>query len=172
MTQINFVNAPTVEFDASPWGFGAVLRQGDFVVSYFYGNWSADEERDLGVVIGDPAHQTTFEFLALFMVLLVFGTEFSDVGLAIVGDNTASLSLALSLKGGKALGRVSREIAWRRIRCGWRYKCGHLPSELNVTADALSRMSEPAGIGQLPDQLGRAVRRGTPTLADVWVPDL
>ena len=91
----------------------------------------------------------------------------------ILGDNLASLNLALNLKGKKILGKTSREIAWRQVRQGWRYMCGHLPSELNDTADALSRLSAPAEKArQIPSELRLAQRIEPPLLNDVWTAGL
>ena len=57
-----------------------------------------------------------------------------------LGDSTAALQVAISLKSAKSLNTISREIAWRRVRHAWHYAVGHLPAELNVAADALSRV--------------------------------
>ena len=134
---------------------------------YFHGRWTDNESGVLNTTIGDPAHQTTWEYLALFVVLIIFGDEFRDTGFAILGDNTSSLGLALNLKGNKALGRISRELSWRRIRQGWRYACGHLPTERNKVADTLSRLSSPVDLPNFPAELKRAVRRSVPKLADL-----
>ena len=68
------------------------------------------------------------------------GDRFRGQGLAVLGDSTAALQVAISLKSAKSLNTISREIAWRRVRHAWHYAVGHLPAELNVAADALSRV--------------------------------
>ena len=54
------------------------------------------------------------------------------------GDNTGALQDALRLRGKGSLNHVAREFAWRRAAYAW-----ELESELNVRADALSRLHAP-----------------------------
>ena len=85
----------------------------------------------------------------------------------------ASLTLALNRKGKKGLGRVSRELSWRRVRYGWRYAVGHLPTESNKTADALSRLTAPRQESrQRPPQVATALHLPVPRLADLWTAGL
>ena len=150
-----------------------MLRRGAKVESYVHGRWTNEDSILVGFDIGKPDGQTAWEYYCLFLVLMVFGTSSKDTGLVILGDNLASLNLALSLKGGRFLGRVSREIGWRRVRLGWRYLCGHLPSELNTAADALSRLSVPGqGAKELPPEVATATRLATPTAEVPWTPGL
>ena len=116
--EIDAERAPRIEFDASPLGFGALLRKNGKVDMYFEGAWNQTDADDLGIVIGKPDGQTILEYAALFLVLLAFGETFRGTGVVILGDNLGSLSLALTLKGDKALGRISREVSWRRVRLG------------------------------------------------------
>ena len=161
--------APVIEFDASPWGFGAVLRREGQATSYFFGTWTEDDALVVGSPLGDPSGQTAWEYLALFLVLLTYGAAYRKTGVILLGDNLASLTLALELKGDKVLGKVSREIAWRRIRLGWRYLCGHLPGEQNSTADFLSRISVPGASSKpLPEELLQASWEKPPILESVW----
>ena len=62
-----------------------------------------------------------------------------------LGDNLAALGGALSFKGANELNRITREMAWRKVRGGWHYACGHLPAEHNEVADSLSRLAAPPG---------------------------
>jgi len=170
---IDVARAPTVEFDASPWGFGAVLKQGGVPQVFFTGAWSEADAELVGARLGEPDGQTAWEYLTLFLCLLAFGTDTRRTGLVILGDNLASLNLALSLKGHRVLGKTSREIAWRQIRQGWRYMCGHLPAELNDTADALSRMAAPAEKARALPAVLQGVRQMTPpVLMDIWTAGL
>ena len=147
------------------------MKVNDIPVKYFYGSWTAEEEKVVHATIGDPDGQTSWEYLALLISLVIFGYIHRVKGLILLGDNIGSLNLALTLKGDKALGRISREIAWRRVRLGWRYRCGHLPSELNATADDLSRMSQPGGKADgLPDTVRAAQRVEVPRVAALWTP--
>ena len=146
-----------------------MLKQNGVPQVFFTGAWTEEDAEVVGARLGEPDGQTAWEYLTLFLVLLAFGTDSRRTGLVILGDNLASLNLALNLKGNKVLGRTSREIAWRQIRQGWRYMCGHLPSELNHTADALSRMSAPAEKAKdLPAELHGVRQVVPPILMDVW----
>ena len=165
--------APRIEYDASPWGFGALLRCQGTVVSFFHGTWTDEDAEFVGSPLGSPDGQTTWEYLCLFAALYVYGTAHKTTGLIILGDNVSSLSLALSLKGSKTLGRISRELSWRRVRLSWRYLVGHLPAELNTTADTLSRLSAPGRqMQELPSELRSATRLRAPDVATFWTPGL
>ena len=64
--------------------------------------------------------------------------------MGILGDNVGALQNALSLSGKGPLIAVAREIAWRQAAQGWFFSVGHLPTESNTVADALSRRFAPA----------------------------
>ena len=87
--------------------------------------------------------------------------ENTDSILTIVGDNTGSLQDALSLKGTGALNTLAMELSWRKARRGWHFQVGHLPSEANDIADALSRLSEGY---ELPPELRTAKSLNAPSL--------
>ena len=96
------------------------------------------------------------------------GDKFVDESLSILGDNTGSLNNALALKGKGNLLAVARELSWRQARRRWRFQVGHLPSELNVTADALSRTTDPKLVAWPARALASAVQRTPPRLCDLW----
>ena len=63
-----------VEFDASVYGGGAVLRDPLGVVrEYFATVWQGNEAEHLHVELGLPKHQTFWEFATLLLALLVWG---------------------------------------------------------------------------------------------------
>eukprot|EP00972_Heterocapsa_arctica_P031240 4600139-Heterocapsa_arctica.AAC.1 len=83
----------------------------------------------------------------------------------------AALSDAISLRGkGSVPGMniIARELAWRKASFGWQYAVAHLPKELNVLADALSRVASvpPAPQPVFPKS---TQRRAAPDLEHVWV---
>jgi len=164
------LEGPTVHVDASLWGGGGVLFENGRPVEYWVLSWSCDLARLLQTQIGDTSGQTTWEYLAIFVSLLVWGSRFRTEGLAILGDNLASLSGALNLKGRSSLTLITKEISWRKVREGWRYACGHLPSEHNLIADALSRQSAPlpASQKQFPQALRDASEQRCPDLLQIW----
>ena len=100
---------------------------------------------------------------------MLWGRAFRGPGLALLGDNLGSLEAALNLRGKGILAKMSREIAWRRARDGWRYAAGHLPSERNDVADALSRLHAPTAEAKtLPSAVTGAARRDPPDVASLW----
>ena len=114
------------------------LENGE-VKEFFCVDWNPIAK--LGVKIADPAFQTFWEFLTLALCLLHWASLFED--LLVCGDNTASLSMAMSLKCKGVEVAIARELAWRRARFGWTYAVAHLPAEANVLADTLSRVADP-----------------------------
>ena len=132
-----------VFFDASPWGAGAALLLKGRWSSWFSLAWSAEVTAFFCAELGSSRFQTLWEYLALYLVLLSYASEFVAQGFGIVGDNIAALQCAVSLKGRKDLSAISREIAWRRVRLRWRYAVAHVPSEENFVADSLSRLCAP-----------------------------
>ena len=147
-----------VTFDACPFGGGAVLHRQGAPTEYFVTAWSRQMADEVGENLGDPAGQSTWEYLTLYIALLVWGSRFRHSGLALVGDNTASLSAAVSGKGKRGMNHISAEIAWRKVRFSWRYAVSHLPTEHNSVADHLSRMASPDGPHELPSELATARR--------------
>ena len=152
-----------------PGGGGVVLYEDGKATRVLEVSWTPQIAGLVGAKIGAAASQPTFEFLALFLVLLAWGSRFRHAGLAIAGDNLGALTSALSLSGRGGLGRISRELAWRKVRQGWRYTAGHLPAEANEIADALSRTSAPTGseCKPFPKSLARVDRQTLPD-PDQW----
>jgi len=163
--------SPAIQADASPWGGGAILFVAHRPVEYFQLPWSKAMASKFGVLVGEPAGQTTWELLTLYLALEIWGFEHRATGLLLMGDNTASLSSTLSLKGKSALTQITKELAWRKVRRGWRYAAGHLPSEMNTLADSLSRVTAPEGSERrsFPKELESAAKRETPDWDSLWV---
>ena len=86
---------------------------------------------------------------------------------AVVGDNVGALTVAVSRRGRGDLGKVCREVALRQARSGLHVAAGHLPSELNTWADALSRLSSPQP-SQIPEELRHLPRRTLPPLRQLF----
>jgi len=164
------LDGAVVHVDASPWGCGAVRFDSKLPVEIMIVTWDASTAAYLGEEIGKPDGQTTWELLALLLCLVAWAAEHRAAGLALLGDNVAALSAALNLKGRKGLTKINREISWRKCHGSWRYAAGHLPSEQNVWADALSRTMAPEGSDhkQIPEALLQTPRREPPVLDDLW----
>ena len=159
----------SVEFDASPWGGGAVLREGDCCREFFFTAWTPRHFPFCVLEIGDSKHQTLWEFLALFMVLQAWGSRFTSASLHLLGDNTGSLNDALKCSGKGWLMHIAREVSWRTVRGNWAYELAHLPSEHNVVADILSRLFAPKPV-RLQDvsELASATEVQEPCPEDMW----
>jgi hypothetical protein len=153
-----------VEFDASPWGGGGLLRCRDTGVVWevFHCVWSQPLLDYFGATAGDCAFQSLWEFLTLFLSLLVWGTRYPDCVLLIQGDNIGSLANAIALKGGGSMNIVAREIALRTAWFDWQFAVEHLPAERNDEADALSRLHA-VPIRPFPQSLLHSRRRETPS---------
>ena len=116
---------------------------------------------------GDSAFQIFWELLTLALCLCRW-CPIKD-GLLFCGDNTASLNMAIAMKGTGLHGAVTREIAWRVARHRWSYAVAHLPSEHNKLADRLSRLRDPSlpVLTQLPAALTGAAEVQV-SVADIW----
>ena len=112
---------------------------------FFELSWDPDLAHTLDIAVGSSSGQSCWEYLTLYLVLLMWAERFRQKGFEVLGDNTAALSNSLSFKGRGGMARISKEIAWRKVRFAWRFAVGHLPSEANTLADALSRTSAPEG---------------------------
>ena len=133
--------------------------------------WTPAVAKKFGVAIGRPEGQTAWEYLMMFLALVVWADSFRHCGLIVLGDNLAALAGILNLRGRRAITVVTRELAWRRVRFAWRYAAGHLPAEHNLLADALSRLDAPAGSEHkvFPAELLDVTRRPAPAFDELWV---
>jgi len=161
---------PAIQVDASPWGGGAALVIDGAFVEHAAITWSSVTAARFKVALGSPKGQTTWEYLVILLALELWADRFRSTGIAVMGDNLAALNGAISLKGRSELSRITREMAWRKVRRGWRYACGHLPAECNEVADALSRLTAPAGNRKaFPRALARSLPRVFTDPELMWV---
>ena len=160
----------SIEFDASIFGGGAILRDpGGHIVEYFAVVWYGEEAVHLSVTPTDSKHQSFWEFATLLLALCVWGDRFTESSVLVLGDNIGALSNALSLRGKGPLEAVARELSWRQARRGWRFEVGHLSSEHNTVADALSRTADPKGAAWPALALASATSKRPPFLGDLWL---
>ena len=118
--------------------------------------------------MGASRSQSFFEFLTLFLALLVWAKVGKGGTMAIVGDNTAAMSNAIHMKGRDPMLAISRELAWRRARRGWNFEVGHIPAEENQVADALSRLHAEPPKRFPTDALKDAVEVEVPDVKSIW----
>ena len=134
------------------------MRISGAIVEYFSVAW---HEVDLpeGLRIGDSASQTGFEYL----VLVLAASIWCGPPTVILGDNTGALQCAIDLKGKGLMLILSRALAVLRARKSFVVTVGHLASEHNDHADALSRLCAPEEDAKpFPAGLDAAVRRLVP----------
>ena len=117
-----------------------MLLHGNKPVEIMYFPWMESLCARFEAEIGNPKWQSLWEFLTLLLTLMVWGHLSTTSIITIVGDNIAALSNSISMKGGGQLNAVARELSWRKVAYRWHFQVAHLPSELNVWADALSRL--------------------------------
>ena len=158
---------PAVIFDASPWGGGAVLYAGTHPTEIMVVDWSDALCSELGAERGSSACLSFFEALMALIALYTWCGAGGHRHVALIGDNLAALTTAVSLRGKGDLGRVCREIALLQGRLGLELAVGHLPSDDNVEADALSRQSGPSP-PPVPQQLRGLPQRPMPELSDLF----
>ena len=99
-----------IEFDASVYGGGAVLYAGSVASEFFFLAWP-NEVYSLRLRPGDSKHQSAWEFLTLFLALVLWGDDFVHEALLILGDNTAALQDAIGPKGKNAMLWIARELS-------------------------------------------------------------
>ena len=105
--------------------------------------WDSRIEALIGAKISQPASQSLWELMAMFLALEVFASECLDRGMLLCGDNLAALEAAANLRGRGPAAAITREVAWRRAARRWRYAVAHVPTEANDIADSLSRLHAP-----------------------------
>ena len=158
-----------IVFDASVWGGGAALvdMRSSSVIEHLCFNWDDSICEIFGIRIGIPKHQAFWEACALFACLLTWGSRYREEGLRCLGDAIGALTVVLTHKGRGLLSHVAREIAWRKVRLRWKFRLGHVPSELNGIADALSRQFQPQPPA-LPEACLHSAQQPGPDWRSVW----
>jgi hypothetical protein len=84
----------------------------------------------------------------------------------------AALQDAIALRGKGAIpgmNIIARELAWRKAAFGWEYQVAHLPKELNLIADALSRAASIPPAPQPVFPTGTRQRDAPDLSSQVWV---
>ena len=109
-----------------------------------------------------------FDFVPLRLVLAIVRWAPLADGLSFLGDNLASLNLALSGKAKGKLNGLSRELALQVAKADLRFSVGHLPAESNTVADTLSRISQPGVHTTMPPCLVGAAEVTLGPLSSFW----
>ena len=129
--------------------------------------WTESLCKQLRVERGQSTYLAFFEAFTVLSAMALWSGPGQETEIAIVGDNLAALTVAVSRRGRGDLGRICRELALRQARHGLVISVGHLASKLNTWADTLSRLAAPAP-AEVPLEL-RSVRRWPwPDLGDLF----
>ena len=113
----------------------------------------------MGAAVGACASQTCFEVLVLVLAVELWGDSAHPT--VVLGDNVAALQLALDFKGKGGQAWLAQALAILVVSRTLHLAVGHLPSEANEAADALSRQAEPGNVKPWP--FGPEVVRDTPS---------
>ena len=130
-------------------------------------DWDDSLCANLGVIRGESAYLAFFESLVVLISLALWCGHGGLRRIAIIGDNLAALTVAISHRGRGDLGRVCREVALRQARWNLEITVGHLPTADNGLADALSRLTGPSPAA-FPPELVALPRRRMPPLAALF----
>ena len=145
--------------DASPYSLAAVLVINGEPWEYFSSPLTKEDTNIHRKRIGDSKGQQIWESLTLLVSLRVwFGYwSCSRCAFTVKSDNTSALVLAATLKSSKSINLIAKEIAL--LYCEAQYEprfLEHVPGVMNIAADALSRLNDPASKYVVPDWLSRA----------------
>ena len=148
----------TVGLDASPWGLGGWLRQGDVLLQYFASPLGPDDFEVLGHSPGCASGQQTWECLAVLVALRLWASVLSEdrVRLHVKSDNMTALYMTASLRStrGTSTAVVSRELALTMAEHSFAPDAvSHTPGISNHAADCLSRKAQPGFSFTLPAEL-------------------
>ena len=141
------------------------MFRNNVAVEWFTLTWPEQPAPHLQIRSGLPKWQPALEFMTLLIALCVWAQP--RVPMSVLGDNAASLADALHLAGTKEMQAIARELAWRKARREWQYAMGHLPSEVNGPADALSRLEAPEP-AEFPHWLEGVPMARLPPLETLW----
>jgi len=162
----------SMEFDASPWGFGGVLFWQGWPWEFFSSPITEEDITRFGIKIGDPAFQALLENLAILIGVRHWLPKWKDLRLTvrIRSDSQAALGAWVKERSSnQKVNMVVRETALDMAE--GRYKIDvfqHLPGRLNDLADALSRMFQPAVNYSIPNGLAECTQVFPAQRDDVW----
>ena len=157
--------------DASLWGGGAACwpsassyYNNDSPLAYISVKWTSFHERLLGVVVGDPAHQATFEAYTFLLAVATWVTSDMRGRVILIGDALGVMCGVVTLSAkSEIVNKIAMELALHLAPLCISLQGVHIWGEENDMADALSRLFSGAS---LPVSLA-SVPRSVP--AEQWL---
>ena len=132
--------------DACPWGIGGVLYLKGQPIKWFSSPLTKELLEKFHAAVGDPAHNTLWEAVALLVGLRLWLPRANKrVAVRVKSDNIGALRTLLKLTSPKeAMGAIAREVALDIASGNYQvHELIHIPGITNVAADALSRLWAP-----------------------------
>ena len=162
----------TMEFDASPWGFGGVLFRCGKPWSYFAEPISQLDIDRFGIKIGSSSFQALLETMAVLIGVRVWLPLWQDERLAIRvrSDSAAALGAMRRERSNNAdLNEVVRELALDLAEGLYLIDIKeHLAGKDNTWADPLSRLYQPGAKAEVPAELRAIGRQAIPLRDAAW----
>ena len=161
-----------IVWDASPWGFGAVLLINEHPVEFWADQPGAFETDLLSIIVGDCESQQVLECLAGLVALRVWARHWQHrrITLALRSDNIGALVLLSRLKTTSSRNAlIAREFALDLGDASFKPDIAeHIPGFANKCCDALSRLCDPTFDNDTPPLLANVRRVDLPPRERSW----
>ena len=162
----------SIEFDASPWGYGGVLFWCGQPWAYFSEPVSQEDIERFSIEVGSCTNQALLETIAILIGVRVWLPLWKDERLTvrIRSDSSAALGAVEREKSNNPrLNEVVRELALDLAEGLYKLDVKeHLPGKDNTWADILSRLSQPNTDAVIPDALHVVQRQQIPIRDRRW----
>ena len=125
---------------------GGILLQGTTILAWFADTPGEHDLRILEAVTGDPAHNTTWEALAILIALRAWRLpEHVGASLEVRSDSMASIQVLFKLASSSPpLNLIAREVALDSAELSAPLDLlTHIPGVSNIIPDHLSRLAAP-----------------------------
>ena len=156
----------TITTDASPWGMGGILEVNGKIQEFFAEDLEPDVACILKIPVGKASGQQVAEAFAMLIALRLWQKTLRSVRsfLHVKSDSRSALSLILTMKSsGYGNNLIAREVALDIAQaCYVPQVVAHVPGVSNVSADTLSRLSQPGKQYRIPDHLAKVHRAHLP----------